>query len=74
MENGNQPIHFVDEESKDRNDTNPYLNYLGLTKREYFAGIALGAILSGESRLISNEPVAERAVRYADALLKQLEQ
>jgi len=65
MKNGNQAAFATGTDN---------WNQIGLSKREYFAGIAMGAILSGESRLISNEPVTERAVKYADALLKQLEQ
>ncbi len=47
MKNGKQPIHFVDEDSKDRNDSNPGLNYLGLTKREYFSALSMQGILAG---------------------------
>lgn len=50
----------------------------GLTKREYFAGLAMQAYLSGvladgKSFSPSDEEVAQESVAYADALLKELE-
>jgi hypothetical protein len=55
----------------------------GLTKREYFAGLALEGIIANANRLawprgaritgeVTPEFVAERAVRHADALLTEL--
>lgn len=47
----------------------------GVTKREYFAGLAMQALVS--TYTISRDEVtigtAETAVRYADALLAELE-
>lgn len=51
--------------------------FLGLTKREYFAGVALQGILSNRWTLefgnYNEEKKAEMAIRQADELLKQLE-
>jgi len=45
-----------------------------LTKREYFAGLAMQAILNNESGYFqSAQRVAEMAVEQADELLKELE-
>lgn len=41
----------------------------GLTKREYFAAMAMQGILASNNRM----SVAENAIKFADALLKQLE-
>ena len=42
----------------------------GLTKREYFAAMAMQGLVD---RHISYEVVAEHAVKYGDALLKELD-
>lgn len=44
---------------------------MGLTKREYFAAMALQTILSGW--ILNPEEAAEKALSYADALIKELE-
>ena len=59
MENGKQPI--LDNQFEDNK---------GLTKREYFAGLAMQGLVD---RHINYEVVAEYAVEYADALLKELD-
>ena len=52
----------------------------GLTKREYFAGLAMQGMISNPQIIRPKEDeqgfidFTERAVRYADELLKQLEQ
>lgn len=46
--------------------------WMDLTKREYFAGMAMQALISKPS-WNSYEVIAERAVRMADELLKELE-
>lgn len=59
MENGKQPI--LDNQFEDNK---------GLTKREYFAGLAMqGAMMSN----YSVNMIAETAVKMADALLKELD-
>lgn len=53
---------------------NPSLTHLGLTKREYFAGLAMqGMLANTEYVLHSRETLAHNAVQMADELLKQLE-
>ena len=48
--------------------------YDGLTKREYFSAVALQGILMkyGENNFSRRDSMAEIAVGYADALLKEL--
>ncbi len=43
----------------------------GLTKREYIATQALSTLILSEEH-VDSDSVAERAVEYADALLKRL--
>lgn len=55
--------------------------FIGLTKREYFAGLAMqgllancnGGMTSGGSHVFSPDGISELAVLHADELLKQLE-
>lgn len=82
MNNDNMPIHPL----KSDLGQGQTMHYFGLTKREYFAGLAMQAILSNEelrlacmadSRILGvtrNEAVARYSVMEADTLLKQLEQ
>jgi len=46
--------------------------YMGLTKRELFAAMAMQGLLSDPEMNAPHEPVAQAAVGYADALLKEL--
>jgi hypothetical protein len=43
----------------------------GLTKREYFAGMAMQGLISGNGTHFSDIP--EKSVEFADALLAELE-
>lgn len=61
MENGKQSAFPADAHTN---------SYLGLTKREYFAAMAMQGLVD---RHINYEVVAEHAVRYSDALLAELE-
>lgn len=45
----------------------------GLTKREYFAGLAMQGIINQTGIFNSTEDVCKKSVRIADELLKQLE-
>lgn len=47
--------------------------FTDLTKREYFAGLAMQGLLGNGSSLLSFSETAREAVRQADALLKELE-
>lgn len=46
--------------------------YVGLTKREYFAAMAMQNIVSTELHRCESDLVVERAVYFADALLAAL--
>ena len=48
-------------------------DYMGLTKREHFAGLAMQPLLAKHGGALYAEVCAEYAVEYADALLKALE-
>jgi hypothetical protein len=69
MENGNKPAHPINKDHVDGRD------YKGLTKREYFAGLAMQGILANASQDFSilERDVAHTSVCMADALLKSLE-
>ena len=66
---GYEPINFVTATKES--------HYKGLTKREYFAGLAMQGILN-DPQPISNSIndnvrlTAEHSVKYADALLEEL--
>ena len=64
MENGKQPISPVESD-------NDFL--FGLTKREYFAGLAMQGLLSNPERIGTADKYAEISIEFADELLKQLE-
>lgn len=59
MQNGNQPI--LDNQFEDNK---------GLTKREYFAGLAMQGMANSD---LTYEDIAHDAVKMADALLKELD-
>ena len=71
MKNGDQPINHITEAEKDRHDASQSLIYLGLTKREQFAAMAMQGILSScfASMNPQAEDLAQDALNYADALL-----
>lgn len=63
----NEPIHPMTKQEHDN------IFFWGLTKREYFAAMALqGIIASCPESYPDREPTAIRALEYADALIKQL--
>jgi hypothetical protein len=59
----NEPIHTIEY-------NNNYISN-GLTKREYFAAMALQGLL-GDRKLGSIQEYAEYAVKLADALIEEL--
>lgn len=70
MENGTLPAFSCHE------NTNPKGESSGLSKREYFAGLAMQGWIACQHEGFtagSNESIAERAVACADELLKALE-
>ncbi|MCT4228700.1 hypothetical protein HZP39_04200 [Elizabethkingia anophelis] len=71
MKNANEPISPVLTQSASlQNETS-----LGLTKREYFAGLAMQAIIPNWNLMkgVERAAVADIAVEMADSLLRQLE-
>ena len=64
MENKNKPAYPVSD--------NNYSG-VGLTKREYFAGLAMQGLLATSRNLsIDSKWLSEASIKYADELLKQL--
>ena len=81
MKNADKPIYPLSKEQTDilsineKSIVQETLN-IGLTKREYFAGLAMQGILANHSlevNTLKDEHKAEYAVIMADHLLKQLE-
>lgn len=74
MENGNQPINATLTYDQYSGEANGHL--FGLTKREYFAGLAMQGMLAN-SAMVPNiatiEYLAKMSVKASDELLKQLE-
>ena len=68
MKNGNNPAF----QSSIGMSTSE-IEHLGLTKREYFAGIALQGMLANSKVSFREEDVCRAAIVYVDELLKQLE-
>lgn len=75
MENGNESI-YPSEKLVDGGHPmldNVKVKTKGLTKREYFAGLAMQGLLAKEGVWSSDEILAQRSIEIADELLKQLE-
>lgn len=73
MKNGDQPAYPVTEETTDRIDAGIAI-YTGLTKREYFAAMAMQALVTrGENYEGWSENHSKQAIHIADSLLNQLE-
>ena len=87
MKNADKPIYpttsqkINETEFFEYNLPNKEKQYSGLTKREYFAGLAMqgllancnGGMTSGGTHVFSPNGISELAVLHADELLKQLE-
>jgi hypothetical protein len=67
MENGKQSAFPLDGNHTGHPDT------IGLTKREYFAGLAMQGLLACSKIECLSDDICESAVGLADELLKQLE-
>ena len=69
MKNADNPINPIPEHFDKYQNEN-----IGLTKREYFAGLAMQGMLANSSlNNLKEETVAEISVLCADKLLEQLE-
>lgn len=80
MKNANKsayPFCGMDTTSGSASDGDTFIKESGLTKREYFAAMAMQGLIGqeykhGEHELIISETIARRSLRAADELLKQL--
>jgi len=73
MKNGEQPVNPLAQGYYNINGEEKYINGIGLTKREYFAAMAFQSLITMERIKDNADTIAETAVKYADALLKELE-
>ena len=74
MEKGNEPInpcHIKGRQGFANMPTIPNREVYGLTKREYFAGLAMQSIIAKGGT--SERSITYNAVRFADDLLEELE-
>ena len=68
----NDAIHNVFNSKKDYSDDNIYKSN-GLTKREYFAALAMqGALANKSAHERTIEMITESSVKLADALIEEL--
>ena len=67
MKNADMPAFPVEETSNSES-----LSF-GLTKREYFAAMAMQGFVTCKDNIIDHKLAAINAVKYADALLEELE-
>lgn len=83
MKNADKPINPITRSFQEENDfVNKWTPLIGLTKREYFAGLAMQGMLSNSewrTTLDIETNTVERAlirdsIKYANELLKQLEE
>lgn len=73
MDNKDEPANPLTKETSDAM-LEGHGMFLGLTKREHFAGLAMqGMIREDIERVDCKDDIAVNSVRYADALLKALE-
>jgi hypothetical protein len=68
MENGKKPAFVTKIHYKGQLTPMP-----GLTKREYFAAVAMQGLLACPDIAASREAIAEESVKQSDELLKALE-
>ena len=82
MKNADKPINPITRSYQEENDfVNKWTPLIGLTKREYFAGLAMQGLISSFTEKASYggwgtemEATIKCAIDYADELLKQLEE
>ena len=77
MKNANEPISpclIEGVQGYGNNPTIPNRKVHGLTKREYFAGLAMQGLSSGDKIYFDNiTQLCSESINIADELLKQLE-
>jgi hypothetical protein len=77
MENGKQPAAPTPEFSNAHGVLEIYGYTNGLSKREWYAGLAMQSMIEPEhpySETFLTDAIAKKAIRMADALLKALEE
>jgi hypothetical protein len=77
MRNGEKPILpciIKGKQGFGSQPTIPDKEVYGLTKREYFAGLAMQGLMSNSKVIINDIDNMSACVRIADELLKKLEQ
>jgi hypothetical protein len=72
MKNADKPITPIYSEGEIYITTNEG-SFEGLTKREYFAGLAMQGIMSRNTVGMNDATISHKCVQIADELLKQLE-
>ena len=73
MNNANTPINPILNADGEVGEMPDGAILSGLTKREYFAGLAMQGLLANEYGIgVSADDCASYAIKYANALLKQL--
>ena len=77
MENSESPMFPLDTSSENRIHEGYGKKFIGLTKREYFAGLAMQGLLASMRGFAATTDFVSHlnntAIKYADELLKQLE-
>lgn len=76
MNNGDMPVNAIfDEDGRVSDSKYSSLSGdgLGLTKREYLAGLAMQAFITNYGITTDCQTTASRALNYADALLAELD-
>ena len=82
MNNGNEPINPTNVQQvgnevfrpiRDNDPKEHNVSFLGLTKREYFAAMAMQGLMSNSKVMINDMDNINQCVLIADELLKQLE-
>lgn len=77
MDYADEPIYPDPMRGAEQSYSNQTPNDLptGLSKKEYFAGLAMQGILASNNSSLWDKPdtVAEKSIKYANELLKQLE-
>jgi hypothetical protein len=70
--NANQPAFPISEEATDRIDADISI-YTGLTKREFFAAMAMRGLMANGRHAVFYQRVAADSVEAADKLIAELE-
>lgn len=75
MRNGYKPVNpIVQEENIGQREKVLICTEIGLTKREYFAGLAMqGLLLNSTYDFMESEQIAKASLKIANNLLEELE-